>query len=232
MGSVAAASFAGTSRAGGWKRVTGVLGETTRRWKVSRAARARALAAALAVAVLVGPAACGGGGEGGGDGDTEAGEDATSADAGSDATGADDPAGTTTTEALTPEEEVVRDYEAAFAAFAAAANPPDPEHPDFLARFTGDTLDRLQGTLRQYAGINAGADTSTELHPSDVVVVGDSATLVDCMVDHTQMVDLASGEPVGEAGETVQHLDVQLERADGVWKIALLTERTDPCTPG
>ena len=185
----------------------------------------RALAAMAAALLTLGSlAACGGDDDGG---DAEAIEDldaTTTTEAGGETTD--------TTEALTPEEQVVAAYTAAQNAFSAASNPPNPDAPELATSYTGDALARLQENLRGMQASGAGAQTTVELHPSAVVISGTTATLVDCFVDNTQMVELGTGRPLGSPGQTTLHVDVSLEQVDGVWKVADQTERSTPCTPG
>ena len=186
---------------------------------------ARSLAAAVVILVL-GLAACGD------DDDSETSDATTTTAADTSNTEATDDAETTTTTPLSPEDEVLRDYAAANASFSAAANPPNPDSPDLAAHYTGVSLTRVQNNLRGVQSTGAGMQNSVELHPSGVSITGDVAVLVDCFIDRTQMVDLATGQPVGQAGETTVHVDVRLERVDGVWKIAEQTEKPESCTPG
>jgi hypothetical protein len=86
----------------------------------------RCVGRAVAVALAVGLSACGG--DDADEADTAEPTTATT-DAGSSTQG--ESAGATTTAALSPEDEVVRDYEAASAAFSAAANPPNPDAPSW-----------------------------------------------------------------------------------------------------
>lgn len=181
--------------------------------------------AAFAGVLLVATAACGGD-DGGGDDATEAEGPTTSAEA-PESSGGDDE--TTTTAPLSPEDEVIRDYEAASAAFSAAANPPDPDAPDLAAHFTGSSLTRYQTTLRSLQEAGAYAENSVEHRVVDVLIVGETARVQDCFVDTTEQFSAATGESLGGASTTTMHVDVELQRVDDVWKVAERTERNDPC---
>ena len=180
----------------------------------------KSTAVALLAVLALAPGACGGDDDGGGDGETGSGDRETT-------TTAADPE-TTTTAALTPEEQVLRDYDAARQAVVASANPPNPDHPDLLAHFGGDALARQRSTLREWQGLNVGAQTTVETHPEVTSINGTVATVRDCFTDTSQVVDLATGEP-GESGSTTQHVDVTLEQRDGVWILTRQELREDPC---
>ncbi|MGH9117608.1 MAG: hypothetical protein ACRD0A_06935 [Acidimicrobiales bacterium] len=136
-----------------------------------------------------------------------------------------------TTTTLTREDEVLAAYRAANQALVAAANPPNADHPLLAAHLTGRQLDVVRSVLRQQQANNIGQVANPESHPRDVVVSGASARLTDCFIDRTQTIDLASGAPVGDPGETVLHLDVVMEHVQGSWKLAQLQQRSDSCDP-
>lgn len=186
------------------------------------------VALATAALLVLSSSACGGDDDAAGADETESEVDGSTT---SETTASDEDT-TTTTVALTPEEELLRDYEAANVAFSEAHNPPNPDSPGLLAHYAGDRLERIQSRIEGMRGAGAGGVNSVEVHPSNVVITGDTATLRDCFVDRSQHVDLATGELLGEPGETVGHVDVELQRIDGVWKVVQETPREDTCTPG
>jgi hypothetical protein len=177
----------------------------------------------MSLALVVALGACGG------DDDDDTSSD-TTVESAPDATGGDgDDADTT--EALSPEDEVLRDYRAATSAFAAAANPPNPDDADLAARYTGEAFTKAQETLRTLQGNGAGADNTVEHNPIEIDVTNDTASIEDCFVDTTQLVNLESGEAIGEPEVTSMHADVSLERVDGTWKIAQQTLEPAECAP-
>jgi hypothetical protein len=132
---------------------------------------------------------------------------------------------------VSPEDEVIRDYQAATEALSAAFNPPNPQHPDLLRYWTGDALAFYQSRINQLQANNVGAENTIETHPVVRSVTGDAAVLDDCIVDSTQLINLATNEPVGDPGNTTQGLDVEMQRGADVWQISVRTAREDPCTP-
>ncbi len=63
----------------------------------------------------------------------------------------------------------------------------------------------------------------------DVLITGETAKVRDCFVDTTEQFNAATGESLGGASTTTMHVDVELQRVDGVWKVAERSERNDPC---
>jgi hypothetical protein len=185
----------------------------------------RALAAVAGALMVLGVAACGGDDDDSGEASAVEDLDTTTAEAGDDA-------GSTTSTTLSPEDQVIADYTAAQDAFSAASNPPNPDAPELAAHYTGEALTRVQNNLRGMQAAGAGAQSTVEVHPSEVSISGSTARLVDCFVDSTQMIEIGSGRPLGEPGQTTLHVEVSLEQIDGVWKVAAQTEREGPCTPG
>ncbi len=187
--------------------------------------RRTALAVALAIAVLSAAGACNGD-------DDAAGATSTANDAGATTTTAAPATTEATTTTLTPEEEVLAAYRATTAALAAAYDPPNPNHPDLLAHMAGEALNRTQGLLEQLVGQGVSLVGTVELFPTLVTLAGDTAVVEDCFRDRSQYVNTVTRAPVGEPGETVLHIESNLERIDGVWKVVREQELSEPCTPG
>jgi hypothetical protein len=152
-----------------------------------------------------------------------------------DATTSTAPETTTTsapTTTLNLEEEVIRDYQTGTAALSAAGNPPNPNHPDVLRYWTGDALTFIQSRIGQLQANNVGAENTIETHPVVRSISADTAVIDDCFVDHTQLIDLATNQPVGDPGTTTQNAEVHMQRGPDVWQISVRTVREEPCTPG
>jgi hypothetical protein len=173
---------------------------------------------AVAVALAVSSGACGGDDEG----------DAS----GTDANDLESDDGTTTsseatTTTLTPEEAVWRDIVAGSDALSAVSAAPDPEAPDLLRYYTGDSLAGLQDAMRDLQAGGA-ADTSAELHRYSVAVAGETATADYCFVDTTQRLT-TEGVPIGPPTVTAMRSAAQLELIDDVWKISQQTLTPEEC---
>lgn len=135
----------------------------------------------------------------------------------------------TTSTTLSPEQEVLRDYDLARNAIAAAANPPDPNHPELVRYWGGEALTALQAMFTQWQGLNVATQTEVQVDAEVTALAGDTATVRDCFTDTSQTIDLATGQPAGQPDTTTQHVDVNLERRDGVWVVMRQVQRSDPC---
>jgi hypothetical protein len=180
-----------------------------------------ALLLAATAAVLALAAACGDD-----DDAADGGATTTAAEATTPSTTA--PATTTT---LSPEEEVLAAYRAARAAIDASYNPPNPNLPDLLALVGGEALTRVQSNLTQLQGQGVNLVGTTETHPTLTSLAGDAAVVEDCFVNRAQYVNQATGQPVGQPGESVLHVENQLQRIGGSWMLMVSQELDDQCTP-
>lgn len=197
--------------------------------RLMRATPVKAVAGiAVALALLL--AACG---DDGGDEDTD------STDTTEEATDPDDTSGdgdgsndATTTEPLSPEDQVLAAYEASLDALVAAYAESDVEHPDLLATHDGGALSRLQGFLAGYASEDLAHEVTFDSNPTVSRLVENSATVTDCIREQSQRVSLDSGDPVGELDDNVFHSEVTMERVDATWKVIGQTNLEDPCEPG
>lgn len=132
---------------------------------------------------------------------------------------------TTTTSAPTGDEaELVRDaYERASRAFIGAAAIPDPDAPAIGETHTGPMLEQTRNVLRALRAdgrvIRYANDSKYRIEISKVVVTGDVARLVACVVDDGQRIDQASGSVIAGGVVTVEWL-AALQRIDGTWRLA------------
>lgn len=125
-----------------------------------------------------------------------------------------------TTTTLSPEEQVLADYEAAQAAITAAFDPPDPDHPDLLATLAGEHLDRVQVRLSQYE-LEGRSDVliSKQSDPRVISIDDTTAVVENCVTEILQYTDTETREPLGEQRTYTALLNVDLELIDGTWKI-------------
>ncbi|MGH9214439.1 MAG: hypothetical protein ACRD2C_27790 [Acidimicrobiales bacterium] len=176
------------------------------------------------VAVLL--AACGGDGESSSHPESA---DGASSGVGDEGSGGDPASGAAASGSA--EAEVLDAYRAAKEAMRAAFDPPDPEDPDLLARWDGEALGRAQDMMRQLQTGGISWAGSVEMDPTVVVVSGETAVVRDCVSDSVQVVDTASGQPVGPETSSVVHVESDLEREDGTWKVVHEEELSESCTP-
>lgn len=135
---------------------------------------------------------------------------------------------TTTTAASTPEEEVLAAYLNYWDAVDAAFDPPqaEPELPALRQYATGKAL----------AGITANARTALEqnrasripengryVHRAEVLAIdGETATVRDCTIDDTVVIDTTTGAVIDDAVSTRLYISMMVREA-GQWKLARQT---------
>lgn len=170
----------------------------------------------LAVVAALVLAACGG------DGESATPESSTSA-----------PSSTTTTFDREAEEQAVIDaYLAELDAFYAAANPPDPDHPDLEKYATGRELAFLRELMTELTGdgiaIERGAQT--QYQPVVKALTDSRAIVEDCVTDADRQVSVETGEPVDEEIVFGRLLTTLRKLPDG-WKVerSQFTELETPC---
>jgi hypothetical protein len=122
---------------------------------------------------------------------------------------------------LSPEEQVIADYDAAQAAVKAAYDPADPEHPDLLKHYTGPYLDRHQLRLREYQ-LEGASDVllDKESNPQLVSLDDTTAVIENCMTEVLQMTDSETREPQADPRTYNVLIRYDLELIDGTWKIS------------
>ena len=180
---------------------------------------ARALAGAVAIMVVLGLASCGG------DDDSETSESSTTT---TESEPSSTEEATTTTEPLPPEEQAWADLEAGSQAFSAVAAAPDPDAPELLRYFTGESLAGVQSLMRDLQAGSGGSINSVQLHRYSVTVASETATVDYCFIDSSQRLD-TSGNPTGEPEVTSMRSTAQMELIDDIWKLAQETLTPEEC---
>jgi hypothetical protein len=181
----------------------------------------RALVATLLALLVLGLAACGGD-----DGDTSSDDSTTSAQPDDETTTTT--AATTTTAPVPVEDQVWGELTAAMQAVATVSAAPDPDAPELVRHFTGESLAGIQSTMRDLAAGGSGANTAIEPHRYSVTVVGDTATVDYCYTSNTTYLDTA-GQASGGVEVTSMRGTAQMQRIDDVWKIAQQTFSPEEC---
>lgn len=139
---------------------------------------------------------------------------------------ADEDGGTTTsaesssTTTLSPEEQVLADYDDAQAATKAAYDPADPEHPDLLAHYAGPLLARHQTRLTEYQlGGLSNVLVSKESDARVVSLDETTAVIENCMTEVLQMTDSETRQPQAEPQTSTGLVSLDVALIDGTWKI-------------
>lgn len=130
------------------------------------------------------------------------------------------PSSTSTTRQIATDAEVVDAYLAGWEAFYAAANPPDPDHPDLPKYLTGPYLRTVRANLTDLrdrgTAIRRG-EQSTPFDPRVVEVTATAALLEDCWVDADVQFDVATQEIVDD-DVVVVSARFRMVEEDGLWK--------------
>ncbi|HEX6420541.1 MAG TPA: hypothetical protein VFZ77_18720 [Acidimicrobiales bacterium] len=193
------------------------------RWSLATARQAptvvRAVVATLAGLAVMGAAACGGGGSGG--------------DA---ATGATRPVprddeGATTTVAPLPEDQAIAAYRAAYGAYLAALDPPDPASPDLPRYFGGDALTTIVDTVLSARDQGVRVDASMEMEPVVVSATDSEVVLEDCVVETNTVYDAGTGEPTDSGTYTTHRRATVAVAHDGTWVVQAFVKLEEPCSP-
>ncbi|WP_208028500.1 hypothetical protein [Rhabdothermincola sediminis] len=129
----------------------------------------------------------------------------------------------TTTQSSSDEEAILASVQGYWRAILRANDPPDPEHPDLERYATGDALERAVANVKERRSLNRVIRLPAESqyrHMAQVeTIVGDRATVIDCGVDDTLVIDVPSGVVLNNAVETTRWR-TELVRVDDTWKVA------------
>jgi len=180
--------------------------------------RARALAVAAALSLTLAVAACGGGG---GDDDDASHETTTTTAA---------PDESTTTAEPTPEDQAIAAYRAAYDAYFAALNPPNPQSTDLMRLFSGEALSTMVDTIFQARNQGVYVVGSFEMHPEVVSSAATEVVLADCVVETNTTYDAATGAQK-DSGQYVHNRRATVSNIQGVWSVSAFEQLEEPCTP-
>jgi hypothetical protein len=178
--------------------------------------RCRYVLGTAVVVVVLAAAGCGGGGGG------EAASPPTSVEP--------SPSSEPTSPSTAPTEEaaVLAAYQGYWDTWLAANDPPNPDHPDLERYYIGRSLERARQEIfdRRAVGQAIRLPASAEYrHRADVTIDGvDAATVTDCSVDDSQVVDVASGRVLNDAVVS-ELITASLVRVNDEWRVQL-TSRT------
>lgn len=138
-------------------------------------------------------------------------------------------ASTTTTSV---EEAILAGYRAFWAAYLRAADPMNPEHPDLVATAVNPELEQVQ---RAFLARLAGGEVirgTIENHPQiEGTPSATTATVLDCAVDNSRVVNPSTGEEQPTTGDNHHLTRVEMSLVDGTWRVRSVTRVSDGCTP-
>lgn len=116
------------------------------------------------------------------------------------------------------EAEVLAAYRAAWEAFEAAADPPNPDHPALAETRTGVNLSAVQKNLGGYRERGVVYRGTAELRPRVISVTPTRAEVEDCILDQGMLYDGATGRAVDEPATVRKRWKAVLVPVDGRWK--------------
>jgi hypothetical protein len=145
---------------------------------------------------------------------------------------------TSTTSTTTPGEAttaaILAGYRAEDAALYEAADhfPVNLTDPRLAATMTGPELVAVRSRLLEARFQSQYAVGTAELDPVVTGIDGTTATVSDCLFDHSRIVNGRTGKTVSgpDTERTLEHATLQL--VDGVWKVATNQEVSMGCQPG
>ncbi|MGH9186071.1 MAG: hypothetical protein ACRD0U_09700 [Acidimicrobiales bacterium] len=188
-----------------------------------------ALAAAVALAMVVLLAACGG------DDDaatTTTGRDTTTT---SESTTTSASTTTTTTTTLPPistEQQAIAQYNRYNIVFFEAAAIPDPDYPALAEVATGLDLARAQDLLIDLQNRGLRVEGRPEASSPTIVSVSQSEiVLVDCYLEDSRVIDVATGAVTREDDNTPESYRITMVNENGAWKVEEVFNEEQPCTP-
>ncbi len=171
---------------------------------------------ALAVAAVVVLVAAGCGDDDGDEAANTTTSTAAAVEAGTTTTGP-----TSTTAALDSEQAAIAAYNAYWAAFVAAQDPPDPDAPGLAALASGEALQVDRDLIA--AQLDRGERVETDVTTQPVVEVFEpgAAVLTDCITGTTTVFAIASGEVVRAEPPYTAGFRTTLRFEDARWVVTL-----------
>ena len=109
---------------------------------------------------------------------------------------------------------------------------PNPNDPRLIQYSTGTALLAKQKALADNKGKGLILSGEAELHPTVIELAADTATVVDCAIDRTALVDsrtgsIAVGAGNGEGGAVTAKLTFE----GGAWKVSSFKDEKRTCVP-
>ena len=133
------------------------------------------------------------------------------------------PSTTSSSVALTPEQEVEAAYLRSWDVYAKAVRELDPAGLE--AAYTAEALETVRREVERYANANTPVRVAVE-HQIAVQLLDDgTAAVFDTYVNHSVFVDPATGEPTEKDTAQTVNETYSLRREGGRWKVASIVRR-------
>lgn len=109
---------------------------------------------------------------------------------------------------------------------------PNPNDPRLIQYSTGTALLAKQKALADNKAKGLILSGDAELHPTVIELATDAATVVDCAIDRTGLIDARTGSTVvgagkGEGGAITAKLTLE----GGAWKVSSFKDEKRTCVP-
>lgn len=138
---------------------------------------------------------------------------------------------TTTTEpdVTDDEEAILAAYDAQWADFIRASDPPDPT-ADYLAdHMTGKVLSTTIGEIEKFAAEGVGLRGEFDTRAEVIEMTDDTAVVAECGFDRTETYRLSTGEVISGFDEEPDTLTANMVLDDGTWKIDTFGSEQPEC---
>ena len=127
---------------------------------------------------------------------------------------------TTTTEPLTVEEQVEQAYLYSWQVLAEAVEAGDVDR--LHAAYDGDAFDLRAGDVEEIDAMGLSSTVDVDHDYTIQIIDATTAVVVDAYVNHSVLIDPATGEPVEEDPNDQEHRAYTVELRDGAWKVTAI----------
>lgn len=136
---------------------------------------------------------------------------------------------TTAPEMSTDAEAVLAAYEAQWADFVRASDPPDPDAAYLADHMTGKVLASSHNELQKFEAEGIGLRGAVQTDASVVEIADGSAVIEDCNRDNTKTYLIATGEVVDTSSGEPRGLIANMLLEDDQWKITSFERNETVC---
>jgi hypothetical protein len=122
-------------------------------------------------------------------------------------------------------------YRLSWVDLISAGDPIAPDSPDLKTHRAGQALEVIVAVLRDYGSKGVVYRGNVELHPKIAKFKDHTATVRDCVFDHTEVLDPTTNQIVRAAADHPRWVNATLEVVDGAWKVVNFAPEDKACTP-
>jgi len=160
-------------------------------------------------------------------------DDSPSADPTPSTTTTSAPATTSTTATtIDAQAAAVSAYRAFWAAYLAAADPMNPDHPGLAEHATGEQLKSVRSAFLAFRSAGHVIRETFDLAPEVVSFDGTAAQIRDCYDDATGVFEAATGARQDVDDPRRHQVTAHVVNVEGSWKVAAINHGGDGCQVG